>query len=154
MECTRVQKGLSAYRDGEGSPQQRWRIRGHLSSCARCRAELARLEAVCELLDDVPEPPPLAPDFTGRVVDAARREHAEHSRAADRRGIVHRGIVQQVAAAAAIIVFGVGGGLLLSDPLWGDEAAGDHSLDEVYALCEAPPGSLPDAYLRIDDPEM
>ena len=49
-----TEEELFAYREGEST--QREAIAGHLTSCAECRAELERIEAVLRALDHLPVP--------------------------------------------------------------------------------------------------
>jgi hypothetical protein len=49
-----TEEELIAYREGEAT--QREAIAGHLTSCAECRAELERIEAVLHALDYLPVP--------------------------------------------------------------------------------------------------
>ncbi|MGH9648138.1 MAG: anti-sigma factor family protein [Bryobacteraceae bacterium] len=49
-----TEEELIAYREGE--PTQREANAGHLTSCAECRAELERIEAVLRALDNFPVP--------------------------------------------------------------------------------------------------
>ena len=55
MECSQVQKRLSAFQDGELSPQERERIGGHLESCSACRERYAEMEEIWQALGDFKE---------------------------------------------------------------------------------------------------
>ena len=46
---------LSSYLDGDLSPQERDQVDEHLTSCARCREELAMLRLTLDALHDLPE---------------------------------------------------------------------------------------------------
>lgn len=60
MSHARLARQLSAYLDGELRPEEMREVGAHLSGCAECQAELARLRALKHLLARVPEvePPP------------------------------------------------------------------------------------------------
>ena len=60
----RTEEELIAYRDG--ATDERAAIVAHLSECAECREDLARIEAVFAALDAVPIPDP-GEDYGGRV---------------------------------------------------------------------------------------
>ena len=158
MECDEIQSHLSAYRDGEGSPKRRWRIRGHLRDCERCRRELERLESICELLDDAVAPPPMSDDFTRQVVAQARQQmeggnDEEHGNDDLRR----LAPALRVAVAAAVLVVGVGSGLVAGPPMWTDTAGGDEQPDACLLVdysSPAPPGSLAEVYGDVDDPRV
>ena len=164
MNFDEVQSKLSAYRDEQGSAQQRWQIRGHLKDCAECRQALERLEDLCALLTPSPPEVELSADFAQRVVEQARQNLASKNRISEkptseekpserpahpRRG---SGLVQRFATAAAVLIVGVGSGLWLSDPLWDDASTTtERAQAAVEPLDEAPPGSLPAAYPRIEE---
>ncbi len=52
---------LEAYHDGEVEEPRRRQIEAHLQSCASCRAELSRLQALAHLLQAAPLPKGLTP---------------------------------------------------------------------------------------------
>lgn len=157
MDCDDIQSHLSAYRDGEGSARRRWRMRLHLSKCEKCRRQLHGLEAVCELLDDAPQPPPISDDFTRQVVNRARQctdgETGDQG-TTDRRSVAS---LWGVAAAAAVLVVGVGSGLIAGAPMWSHPDSA-HEQPEVCLhgdySSSVPPGSLADVYRDVDDPTV
>lgn len=53
-ECEWVRDQLSAYSDGQLTPEERERVEAHLSGCQACSAELADLRLTIELLHEVP----------------------------------------------------------------------------------------------------
>ena len=55
MTHTRLARQLSAYLDGELTPEDAEEVRAHLTRCVSCREELARLRAVKSLLGRLPE---------------------------------------------------------------------------------------------------
>jgi hypothetical protein len=79
MNCAEVREALPAHVRDRGSSLS---LRRHISSCSRCRAELARYESLLETLAAMPsatvEPPPglyrslaAIPAQPGRVQSAA-----------------------------------------------------------------------------------
>jgi hypothetical protein len=65
-----VRRRLSAFLDGDLTPDAAARIERHLAACPACRAELASLRRVVDWLHDLPaeEPPPtLAPAIFARI---------------------------------------------------------------------------------------
>jgi hypothetical protein len=74
MECTEVQKRLSAYIEKAVSPQQKALMDNHLKSCKRCKASLADLKQTItyvQQLKEVEPPPWLAQRVMARVRAAA-----------------------------------------------------------------------------------
>ncbi|MDR7522521.1 MAG: zf-HC2 domain-containing protein [Armatimonadota bacterium] len=58
----RIARQLSAYLDGELSPDEMAEVRGHLDGCADCREDLEAMRATKRLLQRL-KPPPLPADF-------------------------------------------------------------------------------------------
>lgn len=56
MSAHRIERQLSAYLDGELTPEEAAGVRAHLDSCEPCRAELASLRATKSLLGRLPQP--------------------------------------------------------------------------------------------------
>ena len=52
MKCSQVEKRLSAFQDGELSPQEEERVSEHLESCSACRDRYAEMEKVWQVLGD------------------------------------------------------------------------------------------------------
>ena len=50
MDCEKVQENLSAYLDGELSPQEADAVRAHLESCEDCAAEAESLRSTVRLV--------------------------------------------------------------------------------------------------------
>jgi len=46
MECTEIREIISAYVDGEASPEEARRVEEHLGSCAECRSAEKRMRAL------------------------------------------------------------------------------------------------------------
>ena len=63
MTCETIRKELVAYRDGELRERDRAQIAAHLSTCAACAREEARLSALSRKTPAAPHPaqPPVAP---------------------------------------------------------------------------------------------
>ena len=51
MSCDEFRSMISAYADGELTPEQRERLEGHLSACDACKRELAEVRALKKELD-------------------------------------------------------------------------------------------------------
>src|SRR3989442_10829555 len=62
MTCETIKKELVAYRDGELRERDRAQIAAHLSTCAACTREEARLVRVSQLLTTLERVTP-SPDF-------------------------------------------------------------------------------------------
>ena len=78
MECRKIQEKLHAYLEGAVSDSEARLIRGHLTSCPRCRAVLEEIKKTDELLrnlDQIEPPPWLSQRIMGRI-----REEAETRR--------------------------------------------------------------------------
>jgi anti-sigma factor RsiW len=58
-KCKEVQERLSAWLDGEAEEAWQAALSAHLEGCARCRRELAQLQALDAVLGDLPAPAPL-----------------------------------------------------------------------------------------------
>jgi anti-sigma factor RsiW len=74
MDCSNIRSKLSAYVDGELSPETKSLVAQHLQSCAGCRDELSRLQSVDTELDRLADVE-VRPYFSTRL----------HQRLADRR---------------------------------------------------------------------
>ncbi len=95
MICADVERDLDPYIDGELSPELAAAIRGHLDTCAACRQRVAERQALRRAVRSVPYR--TAPDrLRARVAGQARRTHTM------------RHLLTW--AAAAVLVFAVGGG--------------------------------------------
>jgi anti-sigma factor RsiW len=69
----RVERQLSAYLDGELTPDWAAEVRGHLADCAACRADLETLRATKRLLEALPAPQPL-PGLEAAILRRVERE--------------------------------------------------------------------------------
>ncbi len=93
---------LGAYAFGALKETEAVAVREHLASCARCRAELAELEEVTNMLDEVPpeaflEGPPADGDL---VLQRTLRQVRTERSGARRREVLRRSML----AAAAVVV--------------------------------------------------
>lgn len=75
--CSKVNRKLSAYLDGELSPGDRAAVTEHLSACRDCAAELGRLSAVDAGIKRLPAVTP-GPFFVARVSASARSLNEYH----------------------------------------------------------------------------
>ncbi len=75
MSGPHLDEELSAFLDGELSPEERARVAAHLDACAECRAILQRLENTSAFIRDLPLPkaPPRVTDAAMRLVMARNR---------------------------------------------------------------------------------
>jgi predicted anti-sigma-YlaC factor YlaD len=114
MTCKDMTLSLGVYVLGALDPAERAEVDTHLAECALCRAELAELEGLPRLLDQVslddltPEPSP-SEDLFERVAAKARAENVVDL--AGRRRRYQR--LTAVAAAFVLVVGGVFGGVAL-----------------------------------------
>ncbi|MDR7537862.1 MAG: zf-HC2 domain-containing protein [Armatimonadota bacterium] len=69
----RVEQQLSAYLDGELTPDRAAEVREHLAGCAACQADLQALRAVKRLLGALRAPEP-APDLEAAILARVERE--------------------------------------------------------------------------------
>jgi len=75
MKCSKVQKKLSAYQDGELEPTEQEQVKSHLLSCWDCREQFAELERVWKIVGQFEEIHP-DPWFYRQVVRKIK-EHRE-----------------------------------------------------------------------------
>lgn len=75
--CSEITRKLSAYMDGELSPEDQTAVKEHLSACAGCAAELRRFSAVDNVIKQLPAITP-APFFAAKVSAAARTRDEYH----------------------------------------------------------------------------
>jgi hypothetical protein len=76
MECRDLQERLSAYLEGDASPEENRLIEGHLPSCQECRTALEELRKTLELVQGLEEVEP-PPYFTEQVMSRVREEKAK-----------------------------------------------------------------------------
>ncbi len=111
MRCHEVQKNLDLFIRQELTPLVRERIEVHLSGCAGCRQELARLGKLEELLASAPSPP-VPEGFAERVIERARREAVPVSTVASTERHVRERLGRRVRIAVGTAA-ALAGGLLL-----------------------------------------
>jgi hypothetical protein len=100
---------LGAYVLNTLDPDERRSVDAHLAECDACRSEVAALEAVRDVLDDIPPEAMLhgPPDADLVLQKTLRQVRAENTASARRRW------VPAVAAAAAVLAAAIGGGIAL-----------------------------------------
>jgi predicted anti-sigma-YlaC factor YlaD len=79
VKCPEVRELLSAWLDGELTPEDLALVTRHLDSCAGCRRELAQLEALEEALEVLPVPAPAGLPEKVRARVSPRRRRAWQS---------------------------------------------------------------------------
>ena len=114
MTCSEIESRLPAYLDGLLPPEEKDRIEGHISTCARCGRALADLKKTAEILRNL-EAVEAPPFFEEKIMARVREE------AGRKRGILLRLLyplhikipIQAMAmvliAVAAVYVFQAGG---------------------------------------------
>jgi hypothetical protein len=78
MTCERIRPLLSSYHDDALSPEERARVRAHLSTCAHCSAVLTAYETVYATLQRAvaPVPPDLRRNVYARIGEIEARPNA------------------------------------------------------------------------------
>jgi anti-sigma factor (TIGR02949 family) len=104
ISCANASDSLEPYLDGDLPPREANRLREHLGSCAACAAELALAERIQRELRSLPQPD-CPPEVIERVVRAGRGEVVPFPGR-------KQPLRWRIAAAAAIVVLGLGGGSL------------------------------------------
>ena len=159
MRCEEVQGRLPAYSSGELPTDVREAVQAHLGRCAACQAALARIDALAAVLASA-QTPPVPTGFAARVMVRARsRRSAAVSAAWNPLRWWRLGSAPMRAAAAAVLLIGLGAGLLIG---WtsGPAVVAPHSaqttlqadpLDtyQLEYLGDAPERSLADSYLSL-----
>lgn len=125
---------LSAWVDDALSPAKKEALDRHLAQCDRCRATVAQLQAVRDLLRDLPREPVPAGWRDGLMARVAEEEDAPPDGAAAPAGGApwwssRPGLL---AGAAVVLLILVVGGLRLMGPL----GAGSPAADEVAPLSQ------------------
>src|SRR5437763_1913754 len=109
MTCKDMTLSLGVYVLGALDPAERAAVEAHLADCALCRAELAELEGLPGLLDQIslddltPEPVPPSEDLFERVAARARADNVTDLASRRRR-------YRRLTAVAAAFVLVLGGG--------------------------------------------
>lgn len=79
MTHDEIKRSVSAYYDGELSPEETGEVSAHLAGCAECAKALAELKALSGGIKAAPPAPPAA--LQARVLAAARAGEKKRSRA-------------------------------------------------------------------------
>jgi anti-sigma factor RsiW len=147
MNCSDVEKWLSAYMDGELAPARKDAVASHLGSCEICRSRLAEWEAVWKALDALPAAAP-APAFRGRLAARLREPRPQVSER------LERFLIPVSAAAVALLGFWIGyiaGGRQASSAGVRDSISPIASTAYLDSFNSVPTASLGDVYLSLND---
>ncbi len=159
MHCKNVFSRLSAFLDGEASETILREVEAHLRTCPSCRVQVERMREVGELLDRQPIPP-LAADFSLRVMAEARRrmppvrDRKRFSPGAwPLQWLVDLSIPMRAVACGIVLLASISGMLMsmevfLSQSQRPDTAEAE-SLDGLEWFSPTPPASLGSAYLTV-----
>lgn len=102
---------LSAYLDGDLSPEAATKVEAHVAGCPRCAATLAELRAVVDAADRLPDLPPerdLWPAIEARLSPRRARDRRAGVIPIRRRRVVLT-VPQLLAAAIALVLFSASG---------------------------------------------
>ncbi|MBW2038112.1 MAG: DUF2275 domain-containing protein [Deltaproteobacteria bacterium] len=102
MECSEVQKRLSAYIEGTISPEEKVLIDEHLTSCQRCNDALSDLEKTIEYIQELEEIEP--PAWLAQKVMARVQSEAESKRGILRRLFYPIPIKLPIEAVAVVLI--------------------------------------------------
>lgn len=156
MKCSQVQKGLSAFQDGELKARERERVSKHLESCSACRERYAEMEKVWQALGDFKEILP-EPGFYGQLVKKINEPYETHF------PVRFQWFFQFFSspwAASTLLIAGILLGTFLGNilakserfPFQLNQAAHSQAAIEVFSLKAfdpIPPGTLADKYMRM-----
>ncbi len=156
MECSQVQKRLSAFQDGELNFRDGEGVSEHLESCSVCREQYAAMEKVWQALGDFKDILP-EPGFYGQLVKKI------NERQANLFPVGFQWLSQVFSspwAVSTLLIAGIligtflGNILVKSDlfPFQQDQAAHSQAAIEVFSLRAfdpIPPGTLADKYMRM-----
>lgn len=136
MNCSKIQKSLSAYHDDQLTPELRTELSTHLEGCSLCAEELEdfrRLTVLSAQLDDPQPPSDLLWTRLERELDRAEPSVTLAPLSTVRRSSTVRRFPIRLAAIAAVLMVGAGIGLVMlqmqSKPLYHDVAAMNRYLD-------------------------
>jgi hypothetical protein len=121
-----TEEELIGYRDGER--KNRERIASHLSECATCREEMARIESILSALSAMPAPDP-GEDYEQRVWQQLAPRLVEKS-AKWWQGFLAPRRLTAVAALAAVIVLAFLAGRITKHPQPGNQVADSSKVRE------------------------
>ena len=154
MKCSKIQKKLSAYQDGELKPGEREEVRSHLLSCQSCREQFAELERVWKIAGQLEEIHP-DPWFYRQVVRKIK-EHREQGFLPTLQHVFR--LSRAPVAVSFVLIIGLLVGTYLGSILarcdlfpFQSNPTGDSSgvLTSMRVFDPAPPGTLAEGYLRM-----
>ena len=156
MRCEDVRAKLDAYLAGELPVGTSGSIDAHLRDCRACREALGRLQQVIGLLKQ-PQTPPVPEGFAERVMLAARqRQTARPAPILLWNPLAWRLSAPMRVAAAAILIVGLGLGILMGHGAWRGPSpakavaqADPLAIYNLDYLTDAPNGSLAQSYLAL-----
>jgi anti-sigma factor RsiW len=155
MECSKIQKKLSAYQDGELNSFEKEELARHLQGCRSCREEIEKLEQVWQSLGRLEEIRP-DPWFYQGVVRRIR----ENPKPGLMRVLHHVFQVMGAPAVASILlVIGLAAGGYLGNDLARSGFSPSQSIPvsdsqssffvSMRVFDPAPPGTFAEGYLRM-----
>ncbi|MEM6467999.1 MAG: zf-HC2 domain-containing protein [Planctomycetota bacterium] len=156
MKCPDVQDRLSAYYDGELSPESQAKMTRHLAGCESCAAEFAKFKDVTRAVSEMGEPKVPSSVWDGLSAELANAELNDSSKpqpASAQQATRHKWKSSRALALAASVLLMLGFGYWMNrgmNHLHSDNLAmtdeHDHSADFVATM---------DHYLRQlpDDPD-
>ena len=159
MDCPTAQTNLSAYLRGDLPLDQRSALVAHLRGCRTCLVSLTAVDPLASVLVQT-ETPPVPSGFETRVLAAARSRRSQVVAVAwSPLRWWHMASAPMHAAAAAVLVVGLGAGLAIG---WAAQPAARQiaatpataAVDPLAAykldyLNDAPDGSLAGTYLAL-----
>jgi anti-sigma factor RsiW len=154
MRCEEVQQQLREFSTGELPMDVRQTVQAHLSECAACCAELAKVDALAGFLTGA-QAPPVPSGFASRVLSKARQRQEANPAAWNLMRWWRVTSAPMHAAAAAVLVIGLTVGLVLgwtSVPSAAQATTVQEDPFDAYQidyLGEAPSGSLPEIYIAL-----
>jgi len=160
MRCRKARLTIDAYVSGKIGPRDRVAIEEHLKACDGCRQAATVARRLVALGQALPMPP-VPEGFAKRVMALARRRIARPAPAAPSWSLAAWWRMASApirAAAAAVLVIGLGTGALISWNTWQAPAAPPTQAASqtdplasynVDYLTDAPDGSLAQTYLAL-----
>ena len=159
MRCEEVQSSLTAYSSGELPTDVREAVQAHLGRCALCRAALVGIDALASVMASA-KTPPVPAGFAARVMAEARSQRsAAVSAGWNPLKRLRLASAPMRAAAAAVLLIGLGAGLLMGwtsgpavvSPDRAETTSQADFLDtyQLEALGDAHEGSLADSYFAL-----
>ena len=159
MRCRKARLTIDAYVSGELGPRDRVAIEEHLKACDGCRQAATVSRRLVALGQALPMPP-VPEGFAQRLQVLARQRIARPMLAVPSWSLAawwRMASAPVRAAAAAVLVFGLGTGALISWSTWQPSAAPPVQASQtdllasynVDYLTDAPNGSLAQTYLAL-----